>query len=105
MSITHLKTEAYVRACLREKEVTRIESVIIECPECGFEVLDNDANGCGGCGRSFADLQYTCEGCGVKRLMILSGPHCECCGHKRAPELQPPINYAQTILNHQAAHQ
>jgi len=83
MSITHLKTEAYVRACLREKEVTRIECVIIECPECGYEILSNEANYCGHCRHSFADLQYTCEGCGDKQLMILSGPHCELCGCKR----------------------
>jgi len=105
MSITHIKTEAYVRACLREKKITRIVDVIFECPDCGTEVFDSEANYCRHCRRSFADLQHKCEGCGAGELMISSGPHCELCGHKRAPELQHPLNVAQTILNHRAAQQ
>lgn len=105
MSITHIKTDSYVRACLREKKITRIVGVIIECPDCGFEVTDSEANYCSGCRRSFSDLQYTCPKCGARDLMIGSGPHCEMCGHKRPPELAHPINVAQTILIQRAAQQ
>jgi len=104
MNITHLKTDSYVRACLREKKITRIVDVIIECPQCGFEITETDANFCPGCAANLAPLQHTCGGCGAHSLM-LTGPYCVVCGHNHTEIEIYPVNYAQTIINHQAALQ
>lgn len=102
MTIKHLKTTAYVRACVREKKITRLAGVIVECPQCGFEITEAAANFCPGCAANLAPLQHVCDGCG-ERSLFLAGPFCEVCGHRHAGLPDHPVNFARTMLSRAAA--
>ena len=102
MSIRHLKTDAYVRACVREKKIARLVGVIIDCPDCGHGIIEATANFCPGCGTSLTHLQHVCDGCG-ERSLYLAGPFCEVCGHRHAGMPEHPVNHARMTLRRSAA--